>query len=295
MQPFDWNLIRTLVAVGETGSLSAAARQLGSSQPTVGRHVDELEQALGVKLFLRGRRGYELTEAGAALMERGQAAAEAMAALSLQAAGREERMVGPVRISASEMVSAFVLPAIAAKLAMDEPGIEVEIVASDRVENLLRRDADIAIRMVRPAQQELIAKKVADIPLRFCASQAYLARRGRPANAQDLLKHDLIGFDRSDLMLKGFVAFGLPVTRSAFRFRTDNQIVYWQAVRAGNGIGIAQAPLIARDPDVEALLPDFDLPSLPTWIAMHRDVRTSARIRRVADVLFDALRIYAST
>lgn len=295
MQPFDWNLIRTLVAVGETGSLSAAARALGSSQPTVSRHVDELERTLGVKLFLRGRRGYELTEAGAALMERGRAAVEAMASISLHAAGREERMAGPVRISASEMVSAFVLPAIAARLAIEEPGIEIELVASDRVENLLRRDADIAIRMVRPAQQELIARKVADIPLRFCASGAYLARRGRPESGRDLLDHDLIGFDRNDQIVKGFAAFGLPVARSAFRFRTDNQIVYWQAVRAGNGIGIAQGPLIACDPDVEALLPEFELPTLPTWIAMHRDVRTSARIRRVADVLFDALRAYAAT
>jgi DNA-binding transcriptional LysR family regulator len=285
-------LIRSFVAVGEMGSLSAAARQLRSSQPTVGRHVDDLEKALGVKLFLRGRRGYELTEAGSALMARGQAASDAMAALSRQAAGREARMSGSVRISASEMVSAFVLPKIMAQLAVEEPGIEVELVPSDRVENLLRRDADIAIRMVRPAQQELVAKKIADIPLQLCAARSYLERRGWPQSPQDLSQHDMIGFDRSDQIIKGFAAIGLNIPRSAFRIRTDHQIVYWQAVRAGNGIGVTQAPLIALDPDVEPLLPELELPFLPTWLAMHRDVRGSARIRRVADVLEKGLRSY---
>lgn len=292
MAEFDWNLIRSFVAVGETGSLSAAARQLRSSQPTIGRHIDELEKALGVRLFLRGKRGYEPTEAGAALAARARAAADAMAALSLQASGRDERMSGPVRISASEVVSAFALPDIAARLAIAEPGLEIEIVASDRVENLLRRDADIAVRMVRPIQQELVIKKIADIPLKLCASRGYLERKGKPQTAQDLLNHDLIGFDRNDQMIKGYAALGIPIVRGSFRIRTDNQIVYWQAVRAGNGIGFAQAALIAGDPDVELLLPEVEPPPLPVWLAMHRDVYASPRIRRVASALEEGLRAY---
>ncbi|RUU11133.1 LysR family transcriptional regulator, partial [Mesorhizobium sp. USDA-HM6] len=169
MKEFDWNLIKSFVAVAETGSLSAAARRLEASQPTLGRHIAELEQALGVTLFRRGRRGYELTEAGSALYERGQAVSEQANAFSLLALGSVEAIEGTVRIAASEVVAACVLPQMAARLGEEEPGIEVEIVASNQVENLLRRDADIAIRMVRPAQNELVARKVTDIALCMCA------------------------------------------------------------------------------------------------------------------------------
>ena len=152
MKDVDWNLIKSFVAVAETGSLSAAARKLSSSQPTLGRHISELEQALDVTLFRRGRQGHELTEAGALLYERGQAVAEQATAFSLLALGSVEAVEGTVRISASEVVAAFVLPEIIARLGLEEPGIEIEVAASNQVENLLRRDADIAIRMVWPMQ-----------------------------------------------------------------------------------------------------------------------------------------------
>ncbi|TPI45734.1 LysR family transcriptional regulator [Mesorhizobium sp. B2-9-1] len=294
MKEFDWNLIKSFVAVAETGSLSGAARRLAASQPTLGRHIAELEQALGVTLFRRGRRGYELTEAGSTLCERGRAVSEQANAFSLLALGSVEAIEGTVRVAASEVVAAFVLPSMMARLGEEEPGIEVEIVASNQVENLLRRDADIAIRMVRPAQNELVARKVTDIPLCLCAASCYLERRGRPENAADLVDHALVGFDRSDEIIRGFTASGIPVGRSHFRFRTDNQIVLWEAVRTGNGIGIGQEPLADRDPDLEKLLPDVPLPVLPVWLAMHRDVRTSMRIRRVADFLHEELRRYSA-
>lgn len=294
MAELDWNLIRSFVTVAETGSLSAAARKLAASQPTLGRHVAELEQQLGVTLFRRGRRGYVLTDAGSLLYERGRAVSERAAAFSLLALGSVETIEGTVRIAASEVVAAHVLPDMMARLGMEEPGIEVEIVASNLVENLLRRDADIAISMVEPAQNELVARKVTNIPLVACAATAYLDRRGRPRAIADLAGHDLIGFDRSDDIIDGFARFDLALRRHDFRFRTDNQIVMWQALRAGNGIGFAQAPLAASDPLVETLLPDIRLPDLPVWLAMHRDVRTSLRIRRVADFLHEELRRYAA-
>jgi DNA-binding transcriptional LysR family regulator len=294
MTELDWNLIRSFVTVAETGSLSAAARKIAASQPTLGRHVAELEQQLGVTLFRRGRRGYVLTDAGSLLYERGRAVSERAAAFSLLALGSVETIEGTVRIAASEVVAAHVLPDMMARLGMEEPGIEVEIVASNLVENLLRRDADIAIRMVEPAQNELVARKVTNIPLVACAATAYLDRRGRPRAIADLAGHDLIGFDRSDDIIDGFARFDLALRRHDFRFRTDNQIVMWQALRAGNGIGFAQAPLAASDPLVETLLPDIRLPDLPVWLAMHRDVRTSLRIRRVADFLHEELRRYAA-
>lgn len=293
MESLDWNLIRVFVAVGETGSLSAAARVLGSSQPTVGRHIDELERALGQTLFVRGKRGYDLTEQGGALMARGLAAVEAFAAVARQAAGQEERVAGTVRIAASDVVSAFVIPPIMARLAVEESQIEVEVVASDRVENLLRRDADIAVRMVRPTQQDLLARHIADIPMRLCGAKTYLDRRGRPETLEQLLTHDMVGFDRNDLVIEGFAQAGVTITRNAFRFRTDNQIVYWNAVRAGNGLGFSMTPLIARSPEVELLMPEVRPPDLPMWLALHRDVRSSARIRRVADFLYEGLRAFA--
>lgn len=294
MTEIDWNLIRSFVAVAETGSLSAAARRLAASQPTLGRHIAELEQALGVTLFRRGRNGYLLTEAGSLLFERGRAVNEEATAFARLALGSVEAIEGTVRIAASEIVATCVLPAMLTRLGMEEPGIEVEVVASNQVENLLRRDADIAIRMVRPTQYELVARKVTDIQLRACAATVYLDRRGRPSTPQDLAEHGLIGFDRSDEMIRGFERFLPKVTRHSFRLRSDNHVVLWEAVRAGNGIGIGQAPLIARDPSVEVVLPDLPLPALPVWLAMHRDVRASVRIRRVADFLHEELKRYSA-
>lgn len=290
----DWNLIRSFVAVAEAGSLSAAARASAASQPTLGRHVAELERALGVTLFRRGRGGHRLTPQGEALLARALAMSEQAKALERLALGAAEEVSGTVRVAASEVVSAFVLPGILARLAAEEPGIEVELVASNAVENLLRRDADIALRMVEPAQIDLVARKVADIPLVACAARTYLDRRGWPSAPEDLAGHDLVGFDRGTGIIDGFARFGIAIDRHAFRFRTDNQIVYWQAVRAGIGIGFAQAPMAASEPLVEAILPDLPLPPLPLWVAMHRDVRSSPRIRRVADFLFEALRLYSA-
>jgi len=294
MSELDWNLIRSFVAVAETGSLSAAARKLGSSQPTLGRHIAEIEQALDVTLFRRGRQGYVLTEAGSLLFERGRAVSEQATSFVRLALGAVEAIEGTVRIAASEMVAAHVLPAMLARLGVDEPGIEVELVASNQVENLLRRDADIAIRMVQPAQNELVARKVTDIALRMCAATTYLDRRDRPESPEDLQQHDLIGFDRSDEMIRGLERFYPGMTRHAFRFRSDNHIVLWEAVRAGNGIGIGQLPLIRREPGLEVVLPDLPLPVLPVWLAMHRDVRASVRIRRVADFLHEELKRYSA-
>ncbi|MBO6903115.1 MAG: LysR family transcriptional regulator [Rhizobiaceae bacterium] len=294
MAKFDWNLVRSFVAVAEAGSLSEAARRLPSSQPTLGRHVAELETALGVVLFRRGRSGYELTENGAAFLDRAKAMRDSADALSRLAVGREEELAGTVRVTASVVVATYVLPSIMARLGKSEPGIEVEIIASDRVGNLLRRDADIAVRMVEPAQNDIIARKIADLPLTACAASSYLKRRGYPKAVADLRDHDIVGYDRADDIIQGFARFGLSVDRHAFRFRTDNQVVFWEAVRAGNGIGFAQLSLVNRDALVEPLLPGLPLPVLPMWLAMHHDVRHSPRIRRVADFLYGELKAYSA-
>jgi DNA-binding transcriptional LysR family regulator len=294
MADFDWNMIRSFVAVAEAGSLSGAARLLSASQPTLGRHIAELESNVGIVLFRRGRKGYELTENGAAFLERAVAMRDSADALTRLAVGREERVAGTVRITASEVVATYVLPPILARLGEAEPGIEVELVASNEVGNLLRRDADIAIRMVEPAQDDIVARKIANLRLVCCAATSYLDRRGRPEMETDLQYHDLVGYDRAGEIIEGFAQFGVVVDRHAFRFRTDSQVALWEAVRAGNGIGFAQGSLAMRDPGVEIVLPDLRLPALPMWIAMHHDVRHSPRIRRVADFLFGELKAYSA-
>jgi DNA-binding transcriptional LysR family regulator len=294
MGDIDWNLIRSFMAVAEEGSLSGAARRLGSSQPTIGRHVAELEAFLGLNLFRRGPRGYETTEQGLALLEQAQSMSASADAFSRQATGRSDELAGTVRVTASEVVSSYVLPAIFARLGQAEPGIEIELVASDRLGNLLRRDADIAIRMIRPRQLDLVARKIADIPISMCAAHSYLERRGTPRQVNELADHDFVGLDRGNEIIEGMSAAGLTLDRHAFRIRTDHGVAYWEMIRSGNGIGFAQRFLVERDPLVAILLPELDLPHLPMWLAMHRDVRTSRRIRRVADFLHAELSRYAS-
>lgn len=290
----DWTLIRSFLAVAQTGTLSAAARALGATQPTLGRHVAELETALGVILFERRRDGFRLTEKGLALAERAEPMRDAADAFARLAEGSAEQMAGTVRLTASEIMAAYVLPPMLARLAAEEPGIEIEIVASNQIGSLLARDADIAIRMVRPVQNDLVVRHVADLALTACAATAYLDRAGRPLVPQDLARHRLIGWDRADDIIKGFAQFGMSVDRHAFATRTDNQIVLWEAVKAGLGIGFAQASLVARQAGVEAVLPDLPIPVLPIWLTIHEDLRTSPRIRRVLDFLHQELKAYAA-
>lgn len=294
MSEFDWTLIRSFLAVAETGSLSAAARQLRASQPTLGRHVAELERDLGVTLFRRGLGGYELTDAGAALHTHALSVREAVDRFALNATGKEEHMSGTVRISASEVMATLVLPQMLAHFAIEEPAIEIELVGTNTLDNLLRRDADIAIRMVNPSQEELVARKIADIPVVMCAHQDYLARRGMPQTPNDLFAHDLIGQDRADDFIRGFRAFGAShVDRHTFRFRSDNQVIIWQAIKAGVGVGIAQLPLVRLEPELQTFLPDLPLPVLPMWLTMHKDARNAPRIRRTADFLYSELSAFA--
>ncbi len=291
----DWNLIRSFLAVARGGSLSAAARELHTTQPTIGRHINELEAGLDVILFQRGRDGFQLTDMGLALYERAEPMADSAIAFGRLAAGSANKIAGTVRITASEVVSAYVLPSILAELAIVEPDIEIELVGSNQIGNLLARDADIAVRMVRPVQNDLVVRHVADLPLAVCASTAYFTQFGKPMVPQDLVHHRLIGWDRSDEIIKGFAQFGVAIDRHAFNFRSDNQIVLWEAIKAGLGIGFAQRMLVGREADVEQILPDLPLPDLPMWLTIHEDLRTSARIRRVLDFLHPALKRYASS
>ena len=286
---FDWSLVRSFLAVVEQGSLLAAARQLQSSQPTIGRHVAELESQLGLVLFDRTGRGLVPTEAALRLANAGRAMQSGADQLARSVAGVDRSGAGTVRITASQPVSCYVLPPLLAQMRLSLPDVQVELVASNTVSNLLRREADIAVRMVRPEQATVIARRVGKVAIKACAHQDYLRRRGIPRHPSDLLSHDLIGGDRNDETLKGFAARGFPVKREQFAFRSDDLIVVWQAVRAGLGIGFVSEHLIRTDPAVIPLLPKLKIQPLPVWLAVHKEVRTSKRIRAVYDFLAEAL------
>lgn len=287
----DWTLWRAFLAVVDTGSLSAAAMETGATQPTLSRHIQELEQRLNVSLFRRVPRGLEPTEAALGLIDDARRMGDAAQALTLKAAGRTEAIGGTVRVAASVVVSNLVLPPMIAALRQVEPGIQIEIVASDEAQNLLRRDADIAIRMFEPTQKSLIARKIGESPLGLFATQAYLARHGRPQKLEDILTHDVLGFDRNELIIKGYAAHGHVVPREHFPIRVDDQMVYWHLLCAGAGLGFAQA-VIAEAAGLERIDIGMYVPPLPVWLVMHEELRTQPRARRVADFLAERLRAW---
>lgn len=286
---FDWSLVRSFLAVLEKGSLLAASRDLQLSQPTIGRHVAELESKLGLVLFDRNGRGLLPTEAAYHLAESARIMQSGADQLARNVLGADLGASGTVRITASQPVSCYVLPPLLAQMRLSLPDVQVELVASNEVSNLLRREADIAVRMVQPQQASIIARRVGKVTLRACAHQDYLRRRGVPRQPNDLLAHDLIGGDRNDDTLKGFAAQGLVVGREQFAFRADDLIVVWQAVRAGLGVGFVSEHLIRSDPAVIPVLPKLKIEPLPVWLAVHKEIRTSKRIRAVYDFLADAL------
>lgn len=294
MSDLDWNQINTFLAVADTGSLVAAARSLRMTQPALGRQISMLEEKLGSSLFIRGRSGMKLTETGLALVDEARAVKNEVDRFLLKAAGHDERISGTVRITASRVVSIYILPAMLARLKQAEPAIEIELVPDNAVANLIARDADIAIRMVRPLQNDLIATKITEIPLGAYAHQSYIARRGKPETIDDLKHHDVIGYDREDRMLVAMRELGIPAERSFFSIRTDDEVAAWEMVKAGAGIGFAQQHLAADAPGIVRVVPDLPIPTLPVWLTAHQDLRTSRRIRRVMDFLTEEMKALAA-
>lgn len=282
---FDWSLVRSFLAALEHGSLLGAARALKASQPTLGRHIAELESQLGVLLFERTGRGLLPTEAALQLADSARLMEAGAHQLARAASCTDDMISGTVRITASQPVACYLLPPVLARLRQHHPGIQVELVVSNEVSNLLRREADIAVRMVRPEQGSLVAQLIGEVKLCACASQSYLQRRGIPQEPGDLLNHDLIGNDRQDLLLKAFAAGGYPVTPEHFAFRTDDLIATWEAVRAGLGIGFLGQYQLRLDEQVQRVLPQMAIQGLPMWLTVHQEIRTNRRIRTVYDFL----------
>lgn len=287
-----WDLYRTLLATLREGSLSGAARRLGLTQPTVARHVDELEEAIGAPLFLRSQRGLEPTDVAVGLRPLAETLEATIAALRRAASARGEAIEGHVRITASEVVGVEVLPPILAELRRAHPGLVVELALTDAVEDLLRREADIAVRMVEPVQESLVARRLPSIALGLYAHRRHLDRHGRPESFADLARHPTIGFDRETPMIRAALVRFPELGAIDFALRTDSNLAQLAAIRAGFGIGVCQVPIAARDPDLVRVLPGFE-PMLDTWMVMHESLRRSPRCRVVFDALAEGLRRHA--
>lgn len=285
----DWSLFEAFLAVAEGGSLSEAARTLGTSQPTLGRHIATLERDLGLELFQRHPKGLSLTDDGLTVLPRARQMREAVNGIALAAAGREADLSGTVRITASEMLSFFHLPAMIARIRAAHPEIQIELVPSDLTSNLLFREADIAIRMYRPTQLDLVTRHVGDLPLRMFAARHYIETKGVPRSVDDLIRHDIVGYDANEAIISGMRAAGIPADRNWFGVRCDNNLANWALVRAGCGIGFGQAVVGLSDSELVEVDIGFPLPPLEVWLTAHEAMRRSARVRRVWDMLAEAL------
>lgn len=287
---FDWNRARAFLVTAEEGSFSAAARALGLAQPTLGRQVAALEEELGVSLFERVGAGVKLTAAGQDLVEHVRAMGEAATRVSLAATGQALALEGPVAITASEVISAFLLPPILGAIRAEHPGIELELVASNAVRDLRRREADIAVRNAQPAQADLIGRKLHESRGWMYASAEYVARRGPFVTAEDWRRAEFFAFDRTELMLTGLGRLGVPVTWANFPFFVENHLVQWALAKQGLGICFMMEEVGDREPGMVRVAADRVPPMpVPVWLVSHRELATSRRIRAVYDRLADGL------
>lgn len=286
---FDWNRAKAFLVTAEEGSFSAAARALGTTQPTVGRQVAGLEEDLDVTLFERIGRGLELTPTGLELVEHARAMGAAATRFSRVAAGQSLSLAGPICITAGEVIASAILPPIVAEIRRAHPGIEVEIVASNQVSDLGRREADIALRSFRPTRPELVARKIRDDDAHLYATPSYLASIGDPSTPAELSRADFIAFDRGDALITGLNALGLSLTSANFPWVSASQHVQWALVTQGSGIGIMMAEIGDAEPRVRRALPDLPAIPVPMWLTSHREVHTSRRVRVVFDMLASAL------
>lgn len=287
---FDWNRARAFLTTAEEGSLSAAARVLGLTQPTLGRQVSALEEELGVVLFERVGKGLVLTPVGRELLDHARAMQDAAGRMSIAAAGQSQAIEGRITITASEVMSAHVLPPALTRLRQAAPRLEIDVLASDSLQDLQRREADIAIRHVRPEQPELIARLVREPTASLYASEAYLARRGRPASIEDLASHDFINFGDTEVMLGFLRPLGLPVTKDNLRVGSSSGVAAWAMVQHGLGISIMSDDVAVATAGVERLLPgQLEPVRFPIWLTTHRELHTARRIRLVFDLLADFL------
>lgn len=289
MSAFDWNQMRAFLATVETGSLSAAARATGLTQPTLSRQVAALEADLGVVLFERIGKRLVLTPSGSELAGHVRAMGSAADRISIAAMARSEAVEGLVRITATDIVAAYLLPPALKRLHQAAPGLEIQIIASNDVNDLMRREADIAIRHVRPTEPDLVARRAPDARIGLYAATSLLELRGRPATPADLADAPFIGFDLEGLVVEELRSRGIPVTRANFRWACASILVGLELIRHGVGFGLTFVDAARQVPEIEPVFPELGPIMAPVWLVAHRELHSSRRLRLVFDILADVL------
>ncbi len=293
MNNLDWNQLKAFLETAQTGSLSAAARKLDLTQPTLSRQVAAIEQQMGVTLFERVGKAMVLTPTGLDLLEHARAMGAAAEALSLAASGRSQAVGGVVSVSATDAVATYLLPPILQRLRAKEPGIAVEVISSNALSDLLRREADIAIRHVQPEQPDLIARLVREAQGFFYASEAWVESHGHPRTHKDAIALPFVGSDRNGQYLAYLRQYDLDLGEDNFSCYADNTVAYWALVRQGMGIGVTMHEIARETPGVVRVLDDVAPVRFPIWLVSHRELRTSRRIRLVFEALAEGLGISA--
>lgn len=281
----SWDLIHSFLAVSRHGSLSAAARELGVSQPTLSRDIQALETNTRLNLFKRTTQGLQLTEAGQQLMEAAERMDNAADLFARQASGLSMELEGTVRLSANEIVGIFLLPAAIAAFREQHPGVHIEIVISNRASSLSKREADIALRMFHPNQPDLVARRLPDLALGFYAHRDYVQRHGEPQTVKEFKQHAVIGFDESMDFIEGATQMGYQFRREDFPLRTDHMLMQINLARAGAGIIGTHVDLAEKFSELQRILHWVSLPSLEFWAVCHSDVQYNSRIRTVMQFL----------
>ena len=291
MDQLDWNQLKAFLETAEAGSLSAAARKLGLTQPTLSRQVAAIERRMGVTLFERVGKALALTPTGLDLLEHARVMGAAAEALGLAATGRWQAVGGVVSVSASDAVATHLMPPLVRQLRDQEPGIAIEVIASNALSDLLRREADIAIRHVKPEQPDLIARLIREASAGFYASDDWVRAHGHPRSADEAARLHFVGSDRSGRFLGYLRQHGLPLSEANFTCYADHSVAHWALVREGMGIG-AMMDEIARDtPGIVRVLDDVPPVRFPIWLVTHRELRTARRIRVVFEALAKGLQI----
>ncbi|RZJ15800.1 MAG: LysR family transcriptional regulator [Acidovorax sp.] len=289
MDNLDWNQLKAFLQTAQTGSLSAAARKLGLTQPTLSRQVAAIEQQMGVTLFERVGKAMVLTPTGLDLLEHARAMGTAAEALGLAASGRSQAVGGAVSVSATDAVATYLLPPIVQRLRAQEPGIAVEVIASNALSDLLRREADIAIRHVKPEQPDLIARLVREAQAFFYASEAWVQTHGHPRSAKDAAHLPFVGTDRNGHYLAYLRQHGLNLNEDNFSCYSDHTVAHWALVRQGMGIGAMMDEIAGGTPGMVRVLDEVTPIRFPFWLVSHRELRTSRRIRVVFEALAEGL------
>lgn len=285
----DWNHLRAFHATAESGSLSAAARRIGLTQPTLSRQVAALEGSLGVVLFERVGRRLVLSQTGAELFERLRVMADAADLVTLTASGRAQEICGKVSISATDTYSAYILPEIIERIRSEAPKITVAVVATNDLSNLHRRDADVAIRHVAPDRPGLTGLHIGDTHAHFYASDSWVAQNEMPSLPAELADMGLIALDDTVRFSEYLRAIGIPVDPADFTLAANSSVVVWEMVKRGMGVAPMLREIADRTPGVTRLLPDMPPISVPVWLVTHAEMQLSPRIRLVQGILAEEL------